>query len=104
MPFINSIKLNSSPSKEVFEEYQEEIENNFWFGSTVAYCVEAFNSNGYMGQNSELDGINIDGNPGQSIDLLINALTDCEGAKIWYELSQQFEKKYSSIKEKYLIE
>ena len=100
----NFQSLDIITSKEVFEEYQEEIENNFWFGSTVAYCVEAFNSSGYMGQNSELDGINIDGNPGQRIDLLINALTDCEGVKVWYELSQQFEKNTLLLKKKYLIE
>jgi hypothetical protein len=99
--------LDMISTKEQFEEFSEDVQNSFWFGDNVDYCVNAFNSDGYMGQNPDLD---IDviitlNNPEytykQYIDQLISALPYCPGVSIWNELSEQFENKFSDVSKKY---
>ena len=92
--------LDRITTTEMFEEFNEEIQNFYWFGDNVEYCVNAFNSGGYMGQNPDLD-FNTQSNPGQYIDELIAVLSDCPGVPIWNELSEQFENKFNEVSKKY---
>ena len=91
--------LDMITTKEQFEEFNDDMKDYFWFGDNVEYCINAFNSGGYMGQNPNLD-FKVQNNK-HDIERLIAALPDCPGIPIWNELSEQFENKFDEVSKKY---